>query len=626
MGASVKLRYCLLLLLVVAILPLFSENAVRTDYEIRRSVFVRASLFYGLSARYGFLVSADGGTSWERRSDGLPVKMVYPFSGEETITLTGLSFDPAHPRKVMVTTADSVWESCDAGLSWKEITLKSPVKKSAYITAAAAHPQQEGRYAVATSFSGIFETLDNGAHWTIISDSLKEIYKGAGFHDEINALMWEPESGNRLLAMCGFSRKLYARDTQSGQWDSLSVPDGGQPFENMGFVPAGDNAWDLTIATADTEYRHTVAENMWRVHARKNVKKQDGNPSLRQETAAGKYGIYLNANSVGNSRFDEHVAFMKEHGINSFVVDMKDDQGRITYDTRLNLPETQEAVLGTIKLETALKKAHKAGLYVIGRIVVFKDKKLYHFDKGKYAVWDKYNQAPWGRRFKVTDKKTGQVSYEQREFWTDPFSEGVWDYNIALARELQDRGIDEIQFDYIRLPTDGDLTRAEYRYKKKGMRPLDALESFLRKARENLSLPISTDLYGFNSWYHMGNWNGQNLDMFADYVDVVSPMFYPSHFPHRFLEDLSYFDKAERIYTEGSDRAAEIVGERCVIRPYVQAFLMGAELKFEMPDYTEYLRRQLTGVEQSGASGFTLWNNSNRYYMVNESLLPFTRN
>ena len=142
-------------------------------------------------------------------------------------------------------------------------------------------------------------------------------------------------------------------------------------------------------------------------------------------------------------------------------------------------------------------------------------------------------------------------------------------------------------------------------------------------ARERITIPISSDLYGFNSWHRMGNWIGQNIETLADYVDVVCPMFYPSHFPRDFIKEQPYLTRAYTIYQEGTTRAASIVDGRSLIRPYAQAFLIGGELAMGPSEYWTYLVRQIEGTQDAPSSGFTLWNASNRYYMVTGSLAPF---
>jgi hypothetical protein len=139
-----------------------------------------------------------------------------------------------------------------------------------------------------------------------------------------------------------------------------------------------------------------------------------------------------------------------------------------------------------------------------------------------------------------------------------------------------------------------------------------------KRAREMLVVPISTDLYGYNCWYRMGNWIGQNIEMLSEYIDVICPMYYPSHFPLDFLSKLSYLDRAKVIYHDGTDRAYFNTRYRSLIRPYVQAFLLGRELEIYKETYPEYMKKQMEGLALSTGSGFTLWNQLNRYYMVTD--------
>ena len=150
---------------------------------------------------------------------------------------------------------------------------------------------------------------------------------------------------------------------------------------------------------------------------------------------------------------------------------------------------------------------------------------------------------------KSVDEATGAVSYEQREYWVDPFNEEVWKYNADIAEELQDLGVDEIQFDYIRFPSDGDTSRIRFEGSHPGMTRINALESFFRLVRERVHIPISTDLYGFNTYYRMGNWIGQNIEMLAEYVDVICPMYYPSHFPRSFMKEVPYLESVITSYS-----------------------------------------------------------------------------
>ena len=90
------------------------------------------------------------------------------------------------------------------------------------------------------------------------------------------------------------------------------------------------------------------------------------------------------------------------------------------------------------------------------------------------------------------------------------------------------------------------------------------------------------------------------------------------------MRNIAFMDRAEVLYLEGVRRAQWMLRDRSVVRPYVQAFLIGGERKFDELEYAEYLRRQLEGLTLSESSGFTLWNASNIYYMITESLTPYT--
>jgi hypothetical protein len=207
----------------------------------------------------------------------------------------------------------------------------------------------------------------------------------------------------------------------------------------------------------------------------------------------------------------------------------------------------------------------------------------------------------------------------QVEHWVDPFSEDVWQYNIDIALELEALGVDEIQFDYIRFPSDGPVDRATYRHGGPSADRVAALAGFLSSARQQLAIPIGVDVFGFNAWFRT-RYLGQDIAVLSEYVDVISPMNYPSHFSRAFLPDMGYFERSRYIYEHGSERAAAIAGPDTIIRPYVQAFLIGPELEYDEAEYSSYLREQLEGTLASPADGFTLWNASGRYYMLTETV------
>jgi len=603
-------------------------------------------ILYGIAKPAGFFISRDGGRTWVAGNKGLPARVVYPYRKGEVKDLTALSFDCLDPKRVAVTTSYGLFVSDDGGESFDPVSLKSPLKATSYLTSVAIAPGCNGTYLLGTSFSGLYETRDNGYSWTNLIERAGDIKQGAGFFEEIAGCAYSP-SGAEIFFALGFGKGLFRYDRKAGSLEKIPFPGEGEEIGWIGFSSVGEEAM-LVVSTVEAVWGRTrdTGGNFIFVPLTRGfdaVSSADAagpappsglptfsrigsrTPASADSTPAsacsGRTGIYIGAASAGARRITSFLDFLNAQSLDSIVIDMKDDTGFVTYDTTLEMPKRIGAVSPSFKLNEVVALAHARGIYVIGRIVVFKDRQLYQYDGNAYAVWDKKTDRPWANLLPNTNASAEGTALVQKEFWVDPYCEEVWEYNIAIAEELQRRGVDEIQFDYIRFPSDGDLATISYRHRKPGMGKSEAIESFLSMARERITVPISTDLYGFNAWFRMGNWIGQNIEALCDYVDVICPMFYPSHFPQEFQNGMTFLDRAEYIYREGTRRAQSIAGGRALVRPYVQAFLIGGETKFEEPVYSEYLFRQLTGARDS--SGFTLWNASNRYYMVTKPLSGF---
>jgi hypothetical protein len=467
---------------------------------------------------------------------------------------------------------------------------------------------------IGTSYEGFYETTDRGNTWTDPSETAAFLNRGAHFFEEIAAIAYDPVESGVIVFGLGFGHGVFRSNSDRTEYTDLRFPgeSEGELIRGLQFLS------DKLVVSTDRSVWHRTYSGSW---SRKKIgallePRHDEPLRRRLEIASRKTGIYISSTTAGNTeRLDELLDFVRNEGMNSIVVDFKDDWGYVTYDTRLELPRRMSAVRVRFDVNEIIAKAHARDIYVIARMLVFKDRAMYRYDNHAYAAWDEARKAPWANLLEREDEN-GKKRLVQLEHWVDPYSEFVWDHNVAIARELEDLGIDEVQFDYIRFPTDGNLARITYRHKRPGMERMDALESFLIKAREALSVPISTDLYGFNSWHRMGHWNGQSIEMVSRYVDVISPMFYPSHFPRDFIGQLSYVDRSRQIYREGTSRASSIVAGRSLIRPYVQAFRIGGELRMSRHEYGAYLRAQLEGASSAPSSGFTLWNASNDYYMV----------
>jgi hypothetical protein len=601
-------------------------EALETRYAPDRVFRTTGSSVWRVSRELGVLVSTDGGLTWSARNQGLPVRAVYPFSVDKPPIITGLSIDPLDNNRLALSTLETVFVSGDAGLTWQKVELKDPVRSNDQLTCIALSPSTPGTIAIGTSFHGFFETTDSGKTWVALSEPLTPLQLGGGSYEEISSLAYDPVFPERLWFSLGFGKGMFVYRRGAKTVDMVDLPPdpGRSPVRAIAFNRhSPQDGWYLEVRTDDARWGLPQPAGAWKLIER--IQDQVALPAdkvARMAAAAGKYGIYVSSRWASGAKLKAHMDFLKAQGLNSFVLDFKDDDGYLTYDTTLAEPLRIGAVRQRFSLDDIVQTAHANGMYLIGRIVVFRDKQLYNSDDYRWAAWDKAASAPWRYLKKSVDDATGEETSFQGEYWVDPYSEHVWDYNIDIARELQDKGVDEIQFDYIRFPSDGDVGDITWRYRKPGMGKMEALESFLSKAREYLSIPISTDVYGYCGWARISNWVAQNIEMYSRYVDVIQPMFYPSHFPRDFLGTMEYLPRAKYIYQEGTKRSAYIVEGRSVIRPYVQAFRIGAETSFPLPVYSAYLLNQVHGSLEGAGSGFTLWNASNDYYMVTVPLGP----
>ena len=381
----------------------------------------------------------------------------------------------------------------------------------------------------------------------------------------------------------------------------------------------------------------------WNVSEKKTPARLIGTRKLPMH-AANREGIYLPVNAVRESdRFKTTMDVMEKSGLDMVVIDMKDDFGRLRFTP--NNPEitAKGRVVSPIDLDAFIKDMKERGIFTAARIVVFKDPVLAARDNNKYAVWDSRTNRPWVG-YEERRRKKSEISDEDRsnslnsffdtddpeyqivrthygENWVDPYSEEVWEYHALIANELYERGFDEIQFDYIRFPTDGvNLGNARYRWRDEGMDMESAILSFLRHIRTNVKAVISIDIYGANGWYRTGARTGQEVELLAHWVDIICPMYYPSHFEQFFLAQDPPELRPWRIYFLGTLRTARVARGQVIVRPWAQAFRLN--VSYDRRYYnTDYVRRQVEGTRQAGIGGITYWNQGGRY----EDLPPGNR-
>ncbi len=309
--------------------------------------------------------------------------------------------------------------------------------------------------------------------------------------------------------------------------------------------------------------------------------------------------LYLSFYGIGSTALRETaLALIERTELNALVIDVKGDHGKIPYQSSVPLA----ADVGAQRPRTIadigrlLDSLHARGIYLIARIVVFKDHPL-AMSRPDLAV-----------------HRVGGAVWRDREHlaWTDPFLEAVWDYNIDIAEEAARSGFDEIQFDYVRFPDAKGLVYAKISSQESRVA---AIAGFLQKARARLTrynVFLAADVFGYVCWNLNDTAIGQRLEDLAPTLDIVSPMLYPSSFQfgipgYRWSVAYPY----EIVYLS-LGRAQQRTGlPPSHLRPWLQAF---RDYGFDRRVFgaTE-IRAQIDAAENAGTNGWMLWNPHNVY-------------
>lgn len=321
-------------------------------------------------------------------------------------------------------------------------------------------------------------------------------------------------------------------------------------------------------------------------------------PSFVSFDAGQAKGIYLTMwTATQKEKMEELLKLIDETDINSVVIDVKGSRGELIYDM---WSETDDL----------LKELHDKNIYVIARVVVFQDSG-YAKAHPEFAL--KY--------------QSGAMWRDRRGFaWIDPASKEGWDHIVDVAKKAIDLGFDEIQYDYIRFPTDGNLSAIVYPIWD-GEKPRnEVLKEFFAYSREKIKdydshINLSIDIFGYTFLRSDDLGIGQILADTLDYFDYISPMVYPSHYS---AGNFGFNNPADHPYEAvkntldnglmalGADKASIA---RPKIRPWLQVFDMGARYD------SDKIKAQIQAVYDAGGTGWLLWDPNNRYNDVRGQFL-----
>jgi hypothetical protein len=308
--------------------------------------------------------------------------------------------------------------------------------------------------------------------------------------------------------------------------------------------------------------------------------------------------VYMNPLiSVTNDDFLYLVDMINQTDLNALVVDVK--EVGVYVPTAVELFNATNGVSPVLDAPGVLRTLSANDIYGIARLVVFKDSAI-ALARPDLAVLDSETGAPW-------------VDYGDGH-WLNPFKEEVWEAVAAYAVELAELGFNEIQFDYVRFPSDGELSTMDFGREVDEATRVDAIAGFLGYCREQLApydVRTAADVFGYT--YLLDDIGiGQDAARVAQVVDVVCPMTYPSHYPDGSMDVAGHPNEFpyETIAQTLDIGAARVPPGQT--RPWIQ--------DFTLPGMSEYgeaeVRAQIDACNDAGTAGWMVWDPNNVYHVA----------
>ncbi|MDD2396730.1 MAG: putative glycoside hydrolase [Tissierellia bacterium] len=305
------------------------------------------------------------------------------------------------------------------------------------------------------------------------------------------------------------------------------------------------------------------------------------------------------------NKFERIVGIAVATEINGLVINVKDDNGFITYNSNVEIVQNmnKETPIPIKDIDNMLKILNEYDIYTIGRIVAFKDK--------NFAVKSPEHSIQLKSGGTWLDPNSGNIP------WINPFDKYVWDYNIAIAKEASLLGFDEIQFDYVRFPDGAKTYNKITEFPGRNDRDKDeAIADFLEYSRKELepyNVNLGADVFGLitRTWDDYPEDIGQTWILIGEHVDNICPMVYPSHYSTGWY-NLENPNAHPYLVVKGAMEESieknSSMETPPIIRPWIQDF------DWDGIAYgPDKVRDQIVAAKELGVYEYMIWNPSNVY-------------
>ncbi len=310
-------------------------------------------------------------------------------------------------------------------------------------------------------------------------------------------------------------------------------------------------------------------------------------------------GIYMTSWVAGTPKLRQKLVDLADQTeVNTIVLDVKDYSGRIVFPVESeSLKKMGGEEVRIADFREFIQHLHEKNIYVVARVAVFQD-----------AYMSKTHPHL------AVKTKTGEVWRDRKGLsWIDPGAREYWDYIRDIAIETHNQGVDEINFDYIRFPSDGNMTDISFPWSSTTPKTVVMKEffSYLDREVRQKGIPTSADLFGMTTTATDDMGIGQIFTDALPYFDYISPMIYPSHYPPTFggfeLPEKHPYEVIQIALAGATSRAKMASTSIQKIRPWLQDF--GLKVTYGEQE----VRDQIRATYDAGLSSWLLWSASNRY-------------
>lgn len=351
-----------------------------------------------------------------------------------------------------------------------------------------------------------------------------------------------------------------------------------------------------TLENVDSELKNIESQNL------KQASDTNYIPVTHIETPDKVKALYMSSWVASSKDFrNSLIKMIDETELNSVVIDIKDSTGRIAFKIEDEEIEKIGSIENRIKnIREIISILHEKNIYVIGRISVFQDPYLTKV-KPEWAIKKLSDGNVWKDRKGLS--------------FLNPTNSNVKDYVIKIAKKSYDEGFDEINFDYIRYPSDGNIKDINYNLVN-GKTRGDNIEDFFRylslEMKKDNNIPISGDVFGLTTEAKDDMGIGQVWERALPYFDYLCPMVYPSHYPSGHMgyknPSLYPYEVINQALKSAIAKGKLLSNAKIAqIRPWLQDFDLGATYTKDM------IRAQIKAVYDNQIDSWMLWDPSNKY-------------